>query len=288
MHFRRPLRQTLPTVATVFAAACFLALNAQSAFAQSSSSGSSGSSLLGSSSGIGTGSGSGSGASSGSLLGSTGVSGGSLLGGTGNSSLTGNSLSGSTTATNFRPSTNGQVGPSASNIIAPYYANPLQAGLPNSTTTTGGTANNKQFGSPLFDTLNTSNNTASVSRSSNSSSGLASVAPTNTIRVGPRYTQSLAWQMPPMVASRVQPQLQSVISGSQRLVNPRNIQVSVDGQTVVLRGTAADEHDRALAAAIIGMSPGVYDVRNEIKIQTPVVTPAGATPAGARPFAGPQ
>jgi osmotically-inducible protein OsmY len=81
----------------------------------------------------------------------------------------------------------------------------------------------------------------------------------------------------------MQTELQSVISGSQRLVNPKNIQVSVDGQTVVLRGTAADEHDRILAGAIIGMSPGVYDIRNEIKVQTPVATPPGVTPAGQQP-----
>jgi hypothetical protein len=285
MHFRRLLRQTLPTVATVFAAACLLAASAQSAFAQTggggSTSSSSGSSLLGSSSGIGTGSGSG--ASSGSLLGSSGTSGGSLLGGTGTSSLTGTSLSGSSTATNYRASTNG-VGPSATNIVAPYYANPLQAGMPNTSSTTGNTASNKPFGSTLFDTLNTSNNTASVSRNTNSNgSGLASVAPTNTIRVGPRYSQSLGWKVPIMASARMQTELQSVISGSQRLVNPRDIQVSVDGQTVVLRGTAADEHERALAGAIISMSPGVYDIRNEIKVQTPVVTPPSVTPAGQRP-----
>src|SRR5580698_5593287 len=107
MHFRRLTRQTLPTVATVLAAACLLALSAPHALAQSTGvgSGSSGSSLLGTSSGIGTGTGS---SSTGSLTGGTGSS-GNLLGNN-SSTLSGSSLSGSTNASSFRASTNG-VGP---------------------------------------------------------------------------------------------------------------------------------------------------------------------------------
>ncbi len=80
-------------------------------------------------------------------------------------------------------------------------------------------------------------------------------------------------------STRMQTQLQALIASSQGLSNPKGIQVSVDGHTVVLKGTAADEHERILAGAILGMSPGVGDIRNELKIQAPTESP----PAGKQP-----
>jgi len=161
--------------------------------------------------------------------------------------------------------------------LAPYYLSPYSTGLPNSSTTTGSSTTNKPFGSPLYDTLNTSNSTANVSRSSNSNSGVASVPPTNTIRVGPRYTQSLGFKTTAVPSTRMQTELQAIISGSQRLTTGKNMQVVVDGQTVVLRGMAADDHEKALAHAILMMSPGVYDIRNELKVQAPS-QPSNAVP----------
>ncbi len=171
------------------------------------------------------------------------------------------------------------VGPSQSNIVAAYYNNPLQYGLPNSTSTTGGASTTKTFGSPLFVTANTSNSSANVSRGNANSGNTSATTPAAGISVGPRYTQSLGWKMPNVPSARMQTQLQSLIASSQGLTNPKGIQVSVEGQTVVLKGSAADEHERILAGAILGMSPGVGDVRNELKIQAPT----GSPPAGKQP-----
>jgi hypothetical protein len=98
---------------------------------------------------------------------------------------------------------------------------------------------------------------------------------TTTMSVGPRFTQSIGWKVNPASSTRLQTDLQSLVANSTRLTNPKGIQVIMDGPTVVLRGTAADEHERALAAAMIGMSPGVYGLRNELKVAAPVATPAG-------------
>jgi osmotically-inducible protein OsmY len=163
--------------------------------------------------------------------------------------------------------------------VAAYYNNPLQYGLPNSTSTTGGTAATKTFGSPLFVSANTSNSSANVSRGNTNSGNSSSTTPAAGISVGPRYTQAIGWKMNNVPSARMQTQLQALIASSQGLSNPKGIQVSVDGQTIVLKGTAADEHERILAGAILGMSPGVGDIRNELKIQAPTESP----PAGKQP-----
>jgi hypothetical protein len=111
---------------------------------------------------------------------------------------------------------------------------------------------------------------------------------TTAMSVGPRYTQSVGWDMHLPGSTRLQTQLQTMVTSSPRFTNSKGIQVMMDGQTAVLRGTAVDDHDRALAAAMIGMTPGVYGVRNELKI-APAATagPTGPAPAATAPAARP-
>jgi len=192
------------------------------------------------------------------------------------------------TTGNFR---SGNTGPAQSNILAPYYVNPLAAGLPNNSLTnsangsigggatggSGGTAKGV-FGQPLFSPANTSLSSANAGRgggfgNSGMGNNMAS-GRTTAMSVGPRYTQGLGWQAPVASPARLQTQLQSLVVNSPRLASARGIQVVMDGSTVVLRGTTADEHDRALAGAMVGLTPGVYGVRNEIKVAPPAATPA--------------
>jgi BON domain len=288
MLIQRRRWQTLAVVPALGAAA-LLMFGAGQASAQSTSGGSSGSSMSSS------GSTSSSGGTTSSLLGTSGSSslsgsssGNSLLGG-GSSSLSSTgtgatSLTGSTASTYRQPIGNG-VGPSPSNIVAPYYASPLQTGLPSTyaSTANGGTATNKAFGSPLYVTANNNLNSASASRGqSNTGMGTTTTAPAG-ISVGPRYTQSLGWKPEPAAGTRLATDLQGVIGRSASLSNPKGIQVLMEGQTVVLRGTAADSHERTLAAAIVSMSPGVYGVRNELTVQAPGAAAVGSNggPGGA-------
>lgn len=295
MIIRRFKWQTL-TIVPALCAGAWLVLGAGSALGQGSSMGSSSGGGGSSSSGGGSSSSS---SSSTSLLGTPGSSSSSqsitstttnnLLGSP--SSLTSSGLNGTGSLTGGTSSytPNGRTGPSPSNIVAAYYANPLATGAPN-----GSTGTTKPFGTPIFVPTNNNLNSANVSsRGANSGSGLGStgtIAPT-TMSVGPRYTSGIGWK--PNVATgagnvRLQTELQNVIANATNLSNPRGIQVAMDGQTVVLRGTAADPHERTLAAAIISMSPGVYGVRNELKVGPattagPTTTPAGAVaiPAGS-------
>lgn len=285
MNIRRRLWQAFPIVRTlVVGGSAFLlsapAIHAQSTGSSSTSGGGSGSSMGGSggSSSGGNTATSVSGASTNTLTNSSTLSNSQGIGTSG----LGTTGAGGTTGT-YRPGST--TGPSASNILAPYYVNPLQPGLPNtsSTSSTGGTATaTKQFGQPLFVTAN--NNLASASRGGAAGGGgggmgsgsLGTTTAASTMHLGPRYTQSLGWKANPTSSTRLQTELQALVTNSPRFTNAKGIQVVMDGQTVVLRGTAADEHERALATAMVGMSPGVYSVRNELKVAPPSATPAGS------------
>ncbi len=47
------------------------------------------------------------------------------------------------------------------------------------------------------------------------------------------------------------------------------IEVSMDGSTVVLRGSVASEDDRQLAQDLALLEPAIENVRNELSIQAP-------------------
>ncbi len=53
-------------------------------------------------------------------------------------------------------------------------------------------------------------------------------------------------------------------------LDPANrIEVSVEGTTATLRGEVASERDRALAEQLVLFEPGVYAVRNELRVRSP-------------------
>ena len=59
----------------------------------------------------------------------------------------------------------------------------------------------------------------------------------------------------------------------------RNVQVSISGQTAVLRGSVASTDDRDLAEQIALLEPSVSSVRNELSVQTPAAeTPQSPAP----------
>jgi osmotically-inducible protein OsmY len=52
-----------------------------------------------------------------------------------------------------------------------------------------------------------------------------------------------------------------------RLTGP--VEVSLDGQTVVLRGSVASDRDRDLAERLARLEPGISSVRNELLVDPP-------------------
>jgi hypothetical protein len=218
--------------------------------------GSSGSSGGGSSSGLGSGGGMSSGTSSSGFLTST----------------TG-FLNSGTTISNLNRSSN-----TTYNAFSPYFANPLATGWPGSTTgSSTGT-----FGQPLVGTLTQSSTTSTTMRGG---SGTATFSQTTTgiysmigQRRSPTYTTAIGFRYRPPTVSQLQPNLQQVIDRSSTLTSSGNtVRVSVDGQTVVLRGSVADDHDRRLAESLVRLTPGVNAVRNELAVR-----PEAATTASAR------
>jgi hypothetical protein len=62
--------------------------------------------------------------------------------------------------------------------------------------------------------------------------------------------------------------LQKVLTRSSSLSPKDSFQVLSEGELVVLRGTAVSEYDRQLAEGLVRLSPGVYNIRNEITVQS--------------------
>jgi hypothetical protein len=60
--------------------------------------------------------------------------------------------------------------------------------------------------------------------------------------------------------------LQQILARSTTLASKKSIQVLSDGRAIVLRGVVANEHDRRVAEALLRISPGVDEVRNELTI----------------------
>jgi osmotically-inducible protein OsmY len=67
--------------------------------------------------------------------------------------------------------------------------------------------------------------------------------------------------------TQVRSELRDTIARSSRLTSRDNIQLGMDGGTVVLRGTVVDDHERRLAESLVRLSPGVRDVRNELQVR---------------------
>jgi len=84
---------------------------------------------------------------------------------------------------------------------------------------------------------------------------------------GARYTVGLGFDSPVGTTNpRLSQELQSQFANSQRFNSGKNISVAVENNVVVLRGKVADAHERDLAEMFVRLSPGVYDVRNDLQI----------------------
>jgi hypothetical protein len=151
------------------------------------------------------------------------------------------------------------AGVQPSNILGPYYTNPYAGGLSTNTRAI--------FGTPLYNTITSTTTTmTNVSRPGGIGTGSLSGVAT-TIHRGPSFAFVLAPEMAPLAqpASRLQRDLEQVIANSSALSSNRAIRIDIVQSTVVLRGMVSNDRDRRLAESLIRLSPGVRDVRNELK-----------------------
>ena len=89
------------------------------------------------------------------------------------------------------------------------------------------------------------------------------------------YTAKLMFAPPPVTASQVALDVRAVIDRTNSIASPGMIDVFTDGQLVVLRGSVASEQEAQTAEGLVRLTPGVRDVRNELKV---VPTPVALTP----------
>jgi osmotically-inducible protein OsmY len=217
----------------------------------------------------------------------TGSSGSGFAGGTGGS-FTGSSGSGFTGGTGFGTSTGSGIGTlgagrtsqiGSGSVFGRYLGNPLAMGYASATSSALGSKYARtfpvtlSFGQALYTPTVTSSATlgsTALGNTANRYPGASSVG----MRRAPGYLTELAFDMParPTIAA-VRSDLQSVIDRSSRLPSRGNIQVLSEGDTIVLRGQVGSERERRLAEGLLRLSPGVRQIRNELR------TPGGGSPA---------
>jgi len=233
-------------------------------------------------------SGSSGGSSSGSSFSGLGGNSGTTRTGTGGTGRAGTSTTGTT--------------PSKNNPYYIYYGSPLSAGLGqnntlsptnslsgNSSSTSGisnfqllqaltATQGTIGFGNPLYTQTTTSSSTLGGSQLSTlGGSNVASRFPgisTFGMRRAPSFVTGMAEDFKPSPYSSLVPppnqlveNLRSAISRSSSLKNPAAIQLFLQDNTVVLQGVVSSDHERRLAEGLVRVTPGVRDVRNDLKVR---------------------
>jgi len=93
-----------------------------------------------------------------------------------------------------------------------------------------------------------------------------------------RVPISLGFTPRPIATSRITAQLQTRLGRLPALTTVGPIEVALEGEAVVLRGTVASEGDRQLAEELLMMAPEVTKVKNELKVQGLADTGASAPP----------
>jgi osmotically-inducible protein OsmY len=193
----------------------------------------------------------------------------------------GSAASTTPTSTIGGPATSGGAnsvssGVSTSNIFYSTYSNPQAFGIAGQTQGQGGgQSRGGSFGGPLFGNLTQSTPTTGTVTVSIFGTALggsttggygAGIGSGLNAGYGPtpvRTPEFSARRSPP---GRLQTELRRILSRSTSLVNGKSIEVLVDGEAVLLRGKVTDDRERRLAEGLVWLSPGVSEVRNELRV----------------------
>ena len=257
-----------------------LASMSSMAMAQTSSgSTSGGTTSSGSSSGIGSGSGIGTGTSGSSGTGTSGTGStspfvGNVAAGFGTQSTAGMTSTGTTATT----------APTAANPFQSTYVNPYAVGVA-AGNTTGSTTATPAFGTAsVFVATTTAKYNTGSSTIANLTSNAGQGFTTLTLPRSIQYATALSEDVPLVahVPSAMQNRLAAVLARSSMLPDRRQMRVDVQGNVVILSGTAKTERERRLAEQMIRLEPGVTDVQNRIQLaglpnpNLPPLTPTSA------------
>jgi hypothetical protein len=184
---------------------------------------------------------------------------------------------------------------SPSNILGGYYANAYYQGVPSATARAPGGVGVPRFGTAGLTGGGIIGTQTSLNSGLNSGLvGAATARPGATGRGGqqgttgqlggatnsqsavviplPRqisYTATLNFRAPVATMPEVATGLRTTLSESSMLTNPAGIGLAMDGATVVLSGTVPTDDEARLVEGMVRLTPGVRDVRNELKVSPP-------------------
>lgn len=170
---------------------------------------------------------------------------------------------------------------SSSSPVASTYANPLYSGKPGASTQTGIRVGG--FGANLYTwTAPQSNITGRVTNTSQTGMGGGmhnnmNISTTPGRRVA-AYTSAVRFPVHTPNAAQLHTHARAAIASATTLPSYQNIQVALDGSTIVLRGRVADADERRLAENVLRLTPGIRDIRNELAVTDSPSTVVGQTP----------
>lgn len=164
----------------------------------------------------------------------------------------------------------------SNNPFVQYYANPLTAGKPGTSTgaTAGGRAATGGFGLPLYAAATATGRTGTSANTRRSSAGsslnLGSGFRNNasTMRAYTTTYGEGAAGARPMALTRVHVDIQEMLGRSSMLPSGGQIRVERDGEAVVLRGQVLDDGEKRLAENMARLTPGVRVLRNELTVRS--------------------
>lgn len=152
-----------------------------------------------------------------------------------------------------------------SNFLAPSFANPYAQGVlqnaRNADYNPGG------FGALTFGTATGPAGTGATATRTGGAAGGLTTDPGGQLVTLPRqiaYTAQLKFATPALPAPRLQADLRGVIDRAGLKASPAGVQVTVDGNAVVLRGAVADADDARLVEGLVRLTPGVGRISNEL------------------------
>jgi BON domain len=212
-----------------------------------------------------------------SFSGQTSISGGTSFSGTsfsGGTSFTGTSASGGAGATGggIRGGAGGSgFTASTTNFESKAWNNPMWSGRPGSTNLSPKTPGG--FGQVTLPATTSGTNvtnrtgrtgTATVGRGGTYSNGVTGAVGATPSPI--TYALEVRFPAPPIATSRLQTDLQSLVSRTSQLRQTGTVRVEVVGNTVILRGRVSDDDERRLVEGMVRLEPGVHEVQNEIEV----------------------
>jgi|GEM_PF-2565427 hypothetical protein len=182
------------------------------------------------------------------------------------------------TGTGAELSTGRSSAVNTSNIFSSYFANPY-AVVSGTIAKAGVERANAPFGQPLY---TTTTGGARGARGATGARGTASIGGgrgglgansggegdfTLPGMMGTRYPHVatvVQFKAPAPAADQLLAEVRGIIERSGSLPSKSGITVSVEGRDVILRGKVATDEERRLAGAILRLTPGLGDIRNEL------------------------